>query len=231
MGRNAGHVTSGGVVTGVDAAPGRLADDYFFISQDDRSGRGRLAGPVQSIGLAAALLGELVLAGYLNVVGNEVFPLTTWVPPEPLAAEVMQVLTSRPDERDLGLWLTFLAAEAVDDVGSRMARDNLVVRTERRRLRGVRVEYLPVDLSVAAWPAIRLANLLSSGSAMEAGDVVLTGLAEATGLLGHVLWDGDVHRAGYENAALLLPQLPPQLTALLARTRVAVGDVVLTKRG
>jgi hypothetical protein len=211
--------------------PNLLADDYFLISLDDRSGRGRLSAPVQSLGQAAALVGELVLAGYLMTAENEVYPLTAQLPEEPLAAEVMKVILARQNERDLGTWLTFLAAEAITDVGDRLARAGRVVAQRRRRLGGTRVEYLPSNLSAAAWPGIRLGNLLASGEAMLLQDVLLTGILEATGLLPHVLWDPAVHKPGFAHAELLLPQLPTPLTALLSRTRVGVGDVVLTKRG
>jgi hypothetical protein len=211
--------------------PNRLADDYFLISLDDRSGRARLATSVRSLGLASALVGELVLEGYLMVADSELFPLTGQLPPEPLSAEVMKVVLARQNERDLGVWLTFLAAEAVTDVGDRLARDGTVVRRQRRRIGGTRIEYLPPDLSAAAWPGIRLGNLLASGEPVQLSDVLLTGIVEATGLLGHVLWDGDVHRPGYAHVERLLPQLPAPITALLTRTRVAVGDVLLTKRG
>jgi hypothetical protein len=216
----------------LEGSPTLLADEYFLISLDDRSGRGRLSAPVQSLGLASGLVGELVLAGYLMTAETEVYPLTAQLPPEPLAAEVMKVILARQNERDLGTWLTFLAAEAITDVGDRLARAGKVVASQkRRRLGGTRVEYLPSNLSAAAWPGIRLGNLLASGEAMSLQDVLLTGILEATGLLPHVLWDPAVHKPGYGHTELLLPQLPAPLAALLSRTRVGVGDVVLTKRG
>jgi len=185
-----------------------LEDDYFLISLDDRSGRGRLSAPVRSLGLAASMVGELVLGGFLMTAGAEVYPLTGYLPQDELAAEVMQVVLARQGERDLGNWLTFLAMEAVTDVGSRLVRARRVAEHTRRRLGRSVVEYRPLDLSAAAWSGIRLGNLLAGGEPMSLADVLLVGLLEATGLLGHVLWDSAVHQPGYVHAEQLLPQLP-----------------------
>lgn len=214
-----------------EAPVARLADDFFFIAHDDRSGRRRLAQPVVSIGLAASLLGELLLSGHLMVHENALYPVHGYPPEGGLVAEIMHLVTGRPNDRDLGTWLTFLAAEAVTDVGERLVAEGQVTRVKRRRLAGSRVEFQPVNISAAAWPAIRIAGILSRGEAMSVSDTTLTGLVDATGLTGHVLWDAEVHRPGYAHIEPLLAMLPAPLSTLLARTRVAVGDVVLTKRG
>lgn len=223
-------------VTASDSPPGRLADDYYLIAHDDRTGRARSADPVVGIGLAAAMLGELMLSGHLAV-ADDVLGITHlalhYAPSDALANEILRLLTGRPQDRDLGTWIAFLAAEAASDVAGRLVADGQLTRRTRRSLGGfgpARVECLPVDLSAAAWPTIRLGGLLASGGEVLLSDVVLTGLVEATGLLKHVLWDSPVHRPGYRHSELLLARLPAPFLSLLARTRTAVGAVVMTKR-
>jgi hypothetical protein len=143
---------------------------------------------------------------------------------------MIELVAGRPRDRDLGVWLNFFAAESIEDVAERLVSHGLMTRAQRRGLRGARVEYRPVDITEAARPAIRLARLLTGGEQVTLPDAVLTAVLNATGLLGHVLWDGDLHRPGYAHAHSLVATLPPPLGALVTSTQVAVGGVVLTKR-
>ena len=48
-----------------------LADQYFLIAHEDRTGRSRLHPRATGLGLAAALLGELMLEGRLRIVEGD----------------------------------------------------------------------------------------------------------------------------------------------------------------
>jgi hypothetical protein len=207
-----------------------VANDYFFISHDDHTGRSRLATPVISLGLAASLLSELVISQHLTVYDKDLYPIEAEPPEDPLLHAMVDLVAGRPQDRDLGVWLNFFAAEAIEDVAERLVKYGLMTRAHRRGLRGARVEYRPVDITAAARPAIRLARLLTSGDGVTLPDAALTAVISATGLLGHVLWDGDLHRPGYAHVNSLLATLPPPLGALVRSIEVAVGGVVLTKR-
>jgi hypothetical protein len=209
----------------------RLADELFYLAHDHHSGHGRLAAPVVGIGLAAALIGELLLSQHLVVFKSELHPMQAAAPDDKLQADIVMLVAGRPRDRDLGVWLNFLAAEAESDVAERMAADGLLTPMRRRRMLGSsRTEYLPVNITAAAWPGIRLAGLLTSGEPMRLEDAALTGLVNATGLLKQVLWDGEVHRPGYPTADSVIANLPSALGALMTRTEVAIGNVLLTKR-
>ncbi|MGH3736189.1 MAG: GPP34 family phosphoprotein, partial [Micromonosporaceae bacterium] len=47
-----------------------LADDYFFLAVNDRTGRPKLAPKVFALGLAGALLGELILGERITIEGD-----------------------------------------------------------------------------------------------------------------------------------------------------------------
>jgi hypothetical protein len=207
-----------------------LANDYFFISHDEHTGRSRLTTPVTNLGLASSLLGELLISRHLTVYEKDLYPIEGRPPSDPLLRAMVELVAARPRDRDLGVWLNFFAAEANEDVAERLVTHGLMTRAQKRGLRGARVEYRPVDLTQAARPAIRLARLLTRGEQVDLPDAVLTGVIHATGLLGQVLWDGDLHRPGYAQIPSLLAALPPPFTALVRCTEVAVGGVVLTKR-
>jgi len=52
-----------------------VADDLYLIAHDDRSGRCRVSGRVAGLGLAAAILAELVLAELVTVHAGGIYPL------------------------------------------------------------------------------------------------------------------------------------------------------------
>jgi hypothetical protein len=49
----------------------RLADDLFLIALDDRTGRFRIEAGALGLGLGAAMLAELYLAGNIAISPNE----------------------------------------------------------------------------------------------------------------------------------------------------------------
>lgn len=213
----------------------RLADDLYLIAHDDRTGRARVAPVVAGLAAAAGLLGELVLSGHLRMLDGCVFPLAALPPEDWLGRAVLGMVADPRQEREVGAWLRFLAAEAVGDVRNRLVREGvLIARGSGRGVVGrlVRrgVEYVPVNANAAAWPGIRLARLLCSGEPVGVPDALLACLAGVTGLLGQVLWFPPDRSVGWEQAALLRATLPPELGLLVSIAEVAVGDGVLTPR-
>ncbi|HTX83306.1 MAG TPA: GPP34 family phosphoprotein [Streptosporangiaceae bacterium] len=51
---------------------GRLADDLYLMAHDERSGRQLLSARAAGLGLAGALLAELVLAGCVGIASGRV---------------------------------------------------------------------------------------------------------------------------------------------------------------
>lgn len=207
-----------------------LADDYFCLVLDEHAGKPKLAPRVTGVGLASALLAELVIAGYAVVQDSDIQALDVQRPEDPLARHVHELLLSRPQHRDLGIWISFLARDAFTSVGGRLAAQGLVAPVQKRRLTGTRVLYQPMNHSAIAWPGIRIAQQLSGGAEITLSDLTCTGLAVATGLIGQVLWDPELHAPARENLPAALALLPPPVASLLARTETAVADAVLTNR-
>ena len=216
----------------------RVADDLYLIAHDERSGRCRVPERVAGLGLAAALLGELMLSGHLTLHAGGVYPLpiqdpVQGSPVEPgdrLLQAVLHLVRDPRQDRDLGIWLTFLAAEAVPDVRRRLLEDGVLARVAVRRVGVRRVLHLPTDPNAAVWPGIRLAGLLSRRDPVTAADAALVCIVAAIGLLGHVLWFPDEHAPGWEHTEAIRRSLPPVLAHLVARAEAAVGDRVMTHR-
>jgi len=204
-----------------------LADDFYFVAHDDTSGRSRLHPRATGLGLASALLAELVLYGRITVSSGTVTIVDRQPPEDALAHTVLDQLLGERQHRAIGTWLAFLSRDATEQVSQRMTRAGHLERTESRGLLRTTVRYLPLDRSAAAWPEARLRRLLTRGEQMTAQDAVLAGVIDATDLTRHVLWDGDAR--SFQYLAWVISSLPPALRELVAQTHAAVGNAVLSR--
>jgi len=210
------------------AAQMALADEFFLLAHDDRSGRPRLHPRANGLGHAAALLGELMLTRRIELRSGLLLVTHPRPMEEPLADAVLGQICDERSALDAHTWLAFLARGAADAVGQRLTRAGRVAPTRLRRGLRLATRYVPTSLNDAAWPAARLRLLLSRGEPMSASDALLGGLVHACGLLGHVLWDNDPGALDY--LGRLVIRLPLTAQELIAETEAAVGNAVLAAR-
>jgi hypothetical protein len=206
-----------------------LADDFFCVAHEDRVGRLRLMlhPGVLGLGLAGALLAELVLFGRVTITHGAITVVDRLPPSDPLAHTTLEQLATYPQHRDVLTWLAFLAPTAADAVAGRLVAGQVLRRVERRVLGRRRVSYPPVDGNTVAWRPVRLAGRLTAEEPMDVADVVLAGLVGITGLAGAVLWQPELRDAGMARLADELTELYRPLRDLLANVEVAVGAAVL----
>jgi len=171
-----------------------LADELYCIAHDDR-GRSRVPDRAVDVGLAAALLGELVLTGHVDVCDGRLEIVDGSQPQDALAYTVFEQLLAQRQCRQVRIWLALLAGWSFDAVGERLERRGLVTRTKKRWGRVTR--YIPVDPCAAAVPADRLRRQLVRG----VPEVVADGLAP---------WLRPTHRLGRRCAAGCPGEQPPR---------------------
>jgi hypothetical protein len=204
-----------------------LADEFFFVVHDVQTGKLRLHARSAGLGLAGALLSELVLSGNLDVANGTLTVIDGQpLPEDDLGYRVLRQLTSDRQNRSLRTWLAFFAQGAVERVGVRLTRTGQVQANKTRRPWGTVVRYVPTDLNAAIWPADRLNLLVSRGDPLEFSDAMLAGLVAVTGLTKQVWWDGDA--VTVRNIAAAVASLPIPLREILAHTEAAVGDATLS---
>jgi hypothetical protein len=203
-----------------------IADDLFRLAHSDTTGRPRLHPRAAGVGLAAALLAELMLASRITVQHGSLAVLDRRPPEDALAHTVLEQLVAEPAHRAVRTWLDFFGQTAVDAVGERLYRAGHVTRVVSRWRRAV--SYPPTDMSEAAWPEARLRMQLTRRDRWTWPDIVLAGLVGATGLARQVLWDAEPAVRQYH--AEVVGWLPPRLAELVAQTEAAVGDAVLSHR-
>jgi hypothetical protein len=202
-----------------------LADEFFLLAHDDVSGKPRLHPRVAGIGLASALLGELILFGRIRIQGGDLVVVERRPVDDGLTNRVFVAIAGRRPQ-PVSTWLATLAETARDDVAARLAADGVVSRVSSRWPgRGDR--WVPADMSTAAWPAARLRMVLTHDEAPPVPDVALAGLALACGLASYLLWDtGPQVR---DHLDRLLSDLGP-VRDLIAHTEAAVGNAVMSRR-
>lgn len=208
-----------------------LADEYFFVALDDRTGRPRLSPKVFALGVAGALLGELALEERVGVDGdhNLRVPRRRQAPPaDALAHQTLDHLMAEPNILPVRTWLGFLAQRATDQVAERLWRAGYIRCEQVRRLFRTETIYPPVDINTAYGPTAMLSNDLRTGRPMTWQQAALAGLVVATGLESHILYTADADARAYLKH--ILGQLFPTLHALVVHLQAAVGDAVLTGR-
>jgi hypothetical protein len=185
------------------------------------------------LGLAAGLIGELLMQGRVRAVDGEIHVVNPEPPRDGLSHGVLDLLIAQPQHRELRTWLSFLAQDAAVRVGERLIRAGVLESVTRRRLLGTQTFYLPMSSdqrNAAAWVPVRLANILVQGRVVDIEDRALAGLVVATGLTRHVLWDFAVHRPGITHLHTVVESLPSDLRELVDHTEAAVGSVLAAGR-
>lgn len=105
-----------------------LADEFFLIALDDRTGRLRLSSKVFGLGAAGALLGELLLE---EREGDRLRVLSQRPPGDALTHGTLDRLLTETVAHPVRTWLVFLARTATEQVADRLWRNGIVRWTGR----------------------------------------------------------------------------------------------------
>ncbi|MFI5935152.1 GPP34 family phosphoprotein [Actinoplanes sp. NPDC051494] len=206
-----------------------LADDLYLAAHDTVRARCVLTPATLGLGLAGALLGELVLWRRLEIHDDRLSVVDHRPTGDVASAAVLDQLT-REQRRGVRDWIAFLSTGvATDLVARRLTRAGLTRRTVRRGLFGSRLSFDPVDSVVSGLPATRIRVAAERRELLGVPDLVLTGLVFATGLDQHALATLDP-RGRDHLLDQLRRRLPPPLQRLVGHAEAAVGDAVMARR-
>jgi len=206
------------------AGTGLIADDLYLLAHDDMTGRPFLQPQALGVGLAAALLAELIIGGAVSMRADHVFPGALVPPSNGLAGYVIGVLLSEAEPHPIGDWLVFLARTAAHDVARRLEHSGYLARVSSRRpWRADR--FVPVDADSAFAPMLQVRSALNAARPLTAHAAALTGLTVACGL-GFRLDQYQAH--GGRTVQEAVAWLGPALRELIAQTRIAVDSSVLS---
>jgi len=207
----------------------QLADDFWRLAHHDVTGKPRLNERAAGLGLAAALLGELLWIGRINVRDGRLWVVDKTPPDDVLEHTVLEQIIAQPQHGTIGIWLDFLAHDAAQLVAQRLWRAGHLRReTSRRLLRPDEVRWVPVDWNVAHWPTARLSIYLRDRAQMSTTDAFLAGLVATTGLDEGLLRTAPA--ASHDYLRHLVATAPPPVHELLTYTHIAIGQSVLSYR-
>lgn len=206
-----------------------LADDFFRLAHHDTTGRPLLHPRAVGLGLAAALLGELLREQKIYLRQGHLYGWQLTPPTDALAHAVLDQIVAQPGHTEVKTWLGFLTVNAYSDVAGRLWRSGHVRPvTERRLLRTTQTVWVPTDLMTAAGPRLTLTTLLRRGEAVTWEQGFLLCLVTATGLETHLLRDLPPAAGGH--LTRLCASAPAEIRELTAITAAAVGDAILSYR-
>lgn len=205
-----------------------LGDEFWLVAHDENTGRPKLSARVLGLGLAAALLGELVYYRSITIQNGYIYAAGHAPPQDAVARTVLEQITGEGHPYTIRTWLVFLSRHAEETVTHRMWRAGFLRQQSSRRLLRQVTTYAPVDPGKAAWPMARLSTTLRRQSPMEHSDAFLAGVVLATGL-DQVMLDG-AGAGPHEYLAHVVAGLAAPLHQLVVHTQAAVGDAVLSQR-
>ncbi|MFC6081387.1 GOLPH3/VPS74 family protein [Sphaerisporangium aureirubrum] len=203
-----------------------LADDLYFVMHDDVTGRARLHTRLASLGLAGAVIGELMLAERVTVElasgQDRLYVTSRQATGDPLTQGVLDHIVAEP-QHPVVTWLLFFARTVYADITARMIAAKLLNPPGRHLLKNQPAT--PVNANTAAWPLARLNLAVRHRTPPVLEDSVLYGLFAATGGAQRTLWEHDP-----AFVATTLATLPVPLRRLVVQTEVTVGKAVISRR-
>ncbi|MEU4231093.1 GPP34 family phosphoprotein [Nonomuraea sp. NPDC026600] len=210
---------------------GILADDLFFAMWDTtHSGLPHLHPSRAALGLAGALIGELVLHNRLTVAGEHLRVVDPRRVHEAVADGALASIMASPRHTAVRTWLEYLAKDAVKNVTGRLIAARLLTREQPTLFRRQQ-RFRYTQFTKAMWPSTRLKLDLDERKPMTVQDMLLAALVDACDLMRVVIEDpADRPAAKAYLAALLKERMPQPLKDLTGSVRAAVGDSVLTYR-
>jgi len=199
----------------------------YLMAHHDVTGRPYLQPRAAGLGLAGALLAELMLAGQIQAGPGGIVAASGCPPAQGLAGRVLGQVTGERVPRATGDWLAFLARTAAQDVAVRLEHAGYLTRMPPRNpWRGQR--WVPADPDCAVMPFTRARAALARSRPLTAWAAALAGLAAACGLGPRLLSYAAPHPGRTPHDAVRA--LPRGLQDLIAQTRAAVDSAVLAQR-
>ena len=159
------------------AGTGLVADDIYLLGHDDRSGRPLLQPRALGIGLAGALLADLILAGLIGLRPDNAVVITRETPRDVVARHrLLRQVAAEPWPQPARSWLRFLAPTAARDVALRLEAAGYLERA-RGRVRWRQGQWVPVNPDWAFAPMLLVRSALDPTRPLTARAAALAGLA------------------------------------------------------
>jgi len=209
--------------------PFSLADDFYLIGLDGRSNRPRLHAKAMALGVAAALLAELVLADHIRVNNGRLEVASAHHLPEAREHAYMVGHIIAEPEHPLSVWLTYFAQTSVDIVLERLVARRFMHVESRGVLRSKQT-HVPVDSMAVEWRTLRIGRVIARRDVRTWEDLTIIGLIVATGLTDVIMWNAAAEDRDNLLAILRYLNDEPSLHALITQVETLIAAAVLAQR-
>ncbi len=224
--RPAGYGYPGPLNAGLSGT-GLVADDLYLMAHDDRTGKPQLQPRALGIGLAGALLTELMLAGWIGLRRDSAVVIVAGVAQDTVMRHaLLKQVADEPGPQPVQAWLRFLARGAARDVALRLEQAGYLEHV-RGWIPGRQGRWVPVNPDWAFAPMLRVRSALDPARPVTPHAAALTGLAVACGLRFRL--DQYQTQAG-RSIQDAVAALGPGLRELVSQTQTAVDSTVLSHR-
>jgi hypothetical protein len=157
----------------------------LFLIAHDRDGGLRLHQPTLRLGLAGAVVAELVLAEHLRIRDNTYLTFPPGTPPaDPLSAAVLVAMTRPRAARQVSHALRAIAVDMYDRVSGGLLAAGLVTRDTRRRLSSIETRYPHTDPELGGKVLARVRYATHGRDLPDPPTLTMCGLVGVLGLQG-----------------------------------------------
>jgi hypothetical protein len=210
-----------------------LATDFWRLAHYDRNGQPRLSERGTQYGIAAALLGELILSRHILVSDDSsrfVLAGVSTPPPGDAAGHLMldELRAEQEHRHSVRTWIEYFGLKAPKWVANRLEILDMVKPERGSWLRGGKVTYVPTNKTEFAMPWGTLATYLRARRPLDYEPGCLAALAWATGLDGGLL-DGAPPEA-HQYLDYIVAHLDHSMSVLVHTTKSALADAAMTSR-
>jgi hypothetical protein len=204
-----------------------LADELFLVGHDQYSGKPVISDSVLDSGLAGAVLGELVLAGRLEVTEDNLVNARDQRPyGERVSDAALAEILKQRELHPVRAWVEYLREHSRTMVAPRLVQSRLIERVQARTMLKTTVRYKALDPLRASSAQARLRYMLDHQDTLDEQTAVLGGLVLATGL--DFLLGGGSAREVREGLTQMHQRLRRDLQALVTGVESAVAAIALS---
>jgi Golgi phosphoprotein 3 GPP34 len=205
-----------------------LADEYFLVAHDEYNGKSLINDDVLDVGLAGAVLGELVLANRVSIGGDTTVIVRDQRPYGERVSDAALAELMKVEEPTLvSVWVKYLRTHARTMIAPRLINAQILERVQSRVMLRQVIRFPAVDPLKAASPRARLRYMFDHPQNLDEQTAVLGGLVRATEL-DYVLGAGTA-RDSREGMDRMVNALGQDLRALCAGVDEAVASMALIK--
>lgn len=159
-----------------------MVDALFFMGHDEFTGKALVGRAMLDIGLAGAVLSDLLLTGRIAVEDKQVTPVVRPRPGEPVSSRVLADITAEQEVYSVREWVDYLRADVLALVADKLAESGLVTHSVDRGLLRKSHRYPPTDVLIASGARSDVRSVVLGRQRPDLYSVSLARLAWAVGL-------------------------------------------------